>query len=34
MPFYLNLHFFAKLAPKLNLDVYAGPVFIIVQTHI
>ena len=34
IPFFVNLHYFADLAPKIKLDVYAGPVFSIVQTHI
>jgi hypothetical protein len=34
IPFCLNLHYFAALGPKMKLDVYAGPVFSIVQVHI
>ena len=34
IPFFLNVHYFAALSPKLKLDIYAGPVFFIVQTHI
>jgi hypothetical protein len=34
IPFFVNLHYFADLAPKIKLDVYAGPVFSIIQTHI
>jgi len=34
IPFFVNLHYFADLAPKIKIDVYAGPVFSIVQTHI
>jgi len=34
IPFFMNVHYFARLAPRLNLDVYAGPVFFIVQTHV
>ena len=34
IPFFVNVHYFADLAPKIKLDVYAGPVFSIVQAHI
>ena len=31
IPFFLNLHYLAKLAPKLKLDLFGGPTFNIVQ---
>ena len=34
IPFFLNVHYFVALAPKMKLDVYAGPLFSIVQTHV
>jgi hypothetical protein len=34
IPFFLNVHYLARLAPRLKLDLFGGPVFAIVQTHI
>jgi opacity protein-like surface antigen len=31
IPMYVNLHFVTRLAPKANLDLYAGPLFQVVQ---
>ena len=31
IPLFMNLHYFLKLAPKASLDIYAGPLFQVVQ---
>jgi hypothetical protein len=33
IPFFLNFHYLARPAPKLRLDLFAGPVFNIVQLN-